>query len=155
LSNASELAETFRATNSEFLKVVEGLTNEQWRTPCPDVGWPVGVTAHHVAESLGTLTGLVQAVAAGAAVPPITAEALDQGNAEHATRAANATRAETTKLLQDGIAAGTEMIRSLNAEQLQKTAALPMGQMTNEQIVQLIMIGHTGIHSAGIKAATA
>ncbi|MEP6872438.1 MAG: hypothetical protein ABI939_11400, partial [Anaerolineaceae bacterium] len=105
-------------------------------------------------ESIGNVTGLVQALASGASVPAITADALDQGNAEHAARASTVTKMETTKLFRQNIDAGAAAIRSLNESQLQRTAVLPSGEMTAEQIVEGIMIGHTGMHIEGIRAAT-
>ena len=154
MTNRSEqLANQFEETNNTLLSLISGLSDEQWAKRCPDEGWTVGVTAHHVSESIGTLTGLVQAVAAGAAVPPITAEALDQGNADHAKRAAGVTREETTALLRQNIASGAAAIRTFNDNQLAKTVVLPMGELTAGQVVELIMIGHTGMHIGGIKAA--
>lgn len=153
-STSEALATKFEAANGEFLTLVEGLSEDQWRKSCADTGWPVGVTVHHVAESLGTLTGLVQALAAGAKVPEITAAALDSGNAEHAARAANVTRSETAGLLRDNLAAGALVIRGLNDPQLKATTRLPFGEMTAEQIVEGIMIGHTAMHIQGIKDAS-
>ena len=154
-STGESLAEKFEATNNELLSVVEGLSDHQWRMPCADEGWPVGVTAHHLAESLGRVTGLVQALASGAQLPAITMDSLNEGNAEHAVRAASVTRAETAKLLSDNIAAGAAMLRGLNDSQFAGTAALPFGEMSAAQIVEGIMIGHAGMHLQGIRAATA
>ena len=155
MSSSEELASKFEAKNGEFLKFVEGLSDDQWRKTCPGEGWTVGVTAHHVAESIGTLAGLVQAVASGATIPPITQATLDSGNAEHAARAANVTRAETAKLLGGNLAAGAKVIRGLDAGQLQRTATLPFGELSAEQIIEGIMIGHTGMHNEGIRSAAA
>src|SRR5690349_15699278 len=118
MTSTAELAEKFVATSAELQRVVEGLSETGWRTSCKDTGWPVGVTVHHVAESLGTLTGLVQALAAGAKLPDITAAALDAGNAEHARRAAGATHGETAKLLRDNVIAGETVIRALTDSQM-------------------------------------
>ena len=154
-STGESLAEKFEATNRELLGVVEGLSDKHWRMVCEGEGWPVGVTAHHVAESLGAVTGLVQAVATGAQIPPITMDMLNQGNAEHAVRAANVTKAETAKLLRENIAAGATLLRGLDDSQFAGTAMLPFGEMSAAQIVEGIMIGHTGMHIEGIRTATA
>ena len=154
-STGESLAEKVEATNNELLELVKGLSDQQWRMPCADEGWPVGVTAHHVAESLGNLTGLVQALASGAQVPPITMDALNQGNAEHALRAANVTKAETAKLLSDNIVAGAAALRGLNDGQFGAKATLPLGELSAAEIVEGIMVGHTGMHIHGIRAAIA
>ena len=152
-SKSDQLASQFEEANNGLLSLISGLSDEQWTKTCPDEGWSIGVTAHHVAESLGTLTGLVQGVAAGAAVPPITMDGLNAGNAEHAARAAGVTRDETATLLRDNIKSAASAIRGLSDDQLDKTATLPMGELTAAQIVEMIMIGHTQMHIGGIKAA--
>ena len=152
-SKSEELASQFEEANNGLLGLVSGLSDEQWKKTCADEGWSVGVTAHHVAESLGTLTGLIQALAAGAPVPTITAEALNEGNAEHAQRASNVSREETAALLRQNIQAASTAIRSLSDEQLARTAPFPMGELAAEQIVSVIMVGHPQMHTAGIKAA--
>ncbi|MEO6399148.1 MAG: DinB family protein, partial [Tepidiformaceae bacterium] len=152
-ATGESLAAKVEATNNELLETVEGLSDEQWAMKCADEGWPVGVTAHHVAESLAAVTGLVQAVANGAQVPPFTMEMLDKGNAEHAVRAANVTKAETAKLLRENIAAGSAALRGLQDDQFEKSATMPAGEMSAAQLVEGIMVGHAGMHLAGIKAA--
>jgi len=148
-----QLASQFEEANNDLLTLISGLSDEQWKKACPDEGWTVGVTAHHVAESLGTLAGLVQGVAAGAPVPPLTMDMLNEGNAEHAVRAVGVTRDETADLLRGNISTGAAAIRGLTDEQLEKKASLPMGEMTAAQIVEMIMTGHTQMHIGGIKAA--
>ena len=152
-SKSEQLASQFEEANNGLLSLISGFSAEQWAKTCADEGWTVGVTAHHVAESLGTLTGLIQGVAAGAPIPAITAEALDAGNAEHASRAAGVTREETAALLRGNIQTAGTVIRGLSDDQLQKTATLPMGALTAAQIVEMIMTGHTHMHIGGIKAA--
>jgi hypothetical protein len=153
-STSEALATKFEGANGEFLTLVDGLSDDQWRKSCADTGWPVGVTVHHVAESLGTLTGLVQALAAGTKVPEITAAALDSGNAEHAARAANVTKNETAGLLRGNLASGAKVIRGLSDSQMKATTVLPFGEMTAEQIIEGIMIGHTAMHIQGITDAS-
>ena len=152
-AKSEQLASQFEATNNDLLNLISGLSDEQWKKKCPDEGWTVGVTAHHVAESIGTLAGLVQGVAAGAPIPPLTMAMLNEGNAEHATRASGVTREETVTLLRENITSGAAAIRGLSDEGLQKKASLPMGEMTADQIVELIMTGHAQMHIGGIKAA--
>lgn len=148
------LATKVEATNNELLELLEGLTDEQWRMKCAGEGWAVGVTAHHVAESLGALTGLIQALAAGAQIPAISMADLDLGNAEHAVRAGAVTRQETARLLRDNITAGSAMLRGMDDSQFAGKATLPLGEMTAAQIVEAIMIGHAGMHLSGIRTAT-
>lgn len=149
-TNGESLAAQVEAANTELLSLVEGMSDVHWASRCKDETWPAGVTAHHVAESLGTLTGLVQAIASDASVPPISADALNHGNAEHAQRAANVGRGETAALLRSNIATAKTVVGGLSDEQLQKTAQFPRGPMSVEQIVQGILVGHVTMHEKSI-----
>lgn len=153
VTSSNELANKFMSTNRELQGLVDGLSEEQWQSVCADTGWSVGVTIHHVTESLSTLTGLVQAMASGAKVPEITAADLDAGNAEHAMRSANVTKRETAELLRTNLAAGETAIRGLGEAELKTTTVLPFGEMTAEQVIEGIMIGHTGMHIGGLRDA--
>jgi hypothetical protein len=144
------LAAKVESANSQLIPKLESMSDAQWSTPCKEETWPAGVTAHHVAESLGTLTGLVQAVAAGAPVPPISFDALNHSNAEHAKRAAGVGRPETVKLLRDNIVTAKTVISGLSDDQLQKTASFPAGPMTVAQIVEGILVGHAVGHGKSL-----
>jgi hypothetical protein len=152
-TNGETLAAQVDAANSKLLATVEGMSDAHWATPCKEETWPAGVTAHHVAESLGTLTGLVQAVASDAPVPPISFDALNQGNAEHAKRSANVGKAETAALLRSNIASAKTVISGLSDAQLEKTVQFPMGPMSLSQVIQGILVGHAVGHEKSILEA--
>jgi hypothetical protein len=149
-SKGADLAIRFEAANDNFVRKLEALTPEQWTKPCVEVGWPVGVTAHHVAEGHATIAQLVGGVGTGAALPPITREMLDANNAEHAQRAAGVTRAETVQLARTNGAQAAQVLRGLSDAQLQATAQLPgpagPQAMSAESIAENILIGHIGMH---------
>jgi hypothetical protein len=154
-TRGAQLAAGLEATNLDLLTYISGLSEAQWAKTCPDEGWTVGVTAHHVAEGLGLLAGFVQAMAAGAPVPPISQDALDGANAEHAARAAGATRDETAALLGANIQAAVAAVRTLTDDQLRNRAVLAGAELSLDQLVELILTGHAAGHLAGIRAATA
>jgi hypothetical protein len=52
---------------AELIAVVERCTEEQWRAACADEGWPVAVTAPHVADWWPEILPIVRALAAGEA----------------------------------------------------------------------------------------
>lgn len=151
-SQAELLADRFEQANKDFIATIEGTTPEQWARTCADVGWPVGVTAHHVAVSTGALAGLVRAMAAGQS-PSLSPEELDRMNAEHAQTAANCTRDETVEIARTTGADAAEALRSLTDRQLTNTADMGHGPMTLQQVIEMIVIGHPGMHLAGIRAA--
>ena len=90
---AEELAKRSEQANDELIAAVQSRSNEQGS---------VGVTAHHVGTSYGPIAGMVQALATGQPVPPLTAELLDASNAEHARQFAGCTKEETIELLRSG-----------------------------------------------------
>jgi hypothetical protein len=149
---SEELAKRFEQTNSEFAQAVESSSDAQWRAVCPDEGWAYGVTAHHVAVGTAGISGLVGALAAGAS-PALTQEQVDAGNAQHAKESANCTREETAKLLRDNGAAAAQMVRGLSDEQLAKQGSFVGHDMTVEQAVDGVLIGHIADHLASLKAA--
>ncbi|MEX1103846.1 MAG: DinB family protein [Dehalococcoidia bacterium] len=156
-SKGADLATRFEAANADFIQKIEGLSPEQWSKPCAETGWTAGVTAHHVAEDHAVLAQLIGGVASGASMPPITAQALDAMNAEHAQRAANVTRDETLQLARTNGAQAAQMLRGLSDEQLQNTItfATPAGDqtMTAAAVAQNVLIGHIGMHLPMIESA--
>ena len=148
-----QLASRFEASNTELITRVESMTDSEWAHPTAVEGWPAGVTAHHVAEAAASLTGLVQTVAQGGQLPPITMDMLNAGNAEHALRAANVTREETAALLRTNGEAAAKMLRSLSDEEFARTGVLPaMGApMSAQQFAENVLIGHMNMHGANIK----
>lgn len=152
-TKGAELADRFEQTNQGFIGKLEGLTPEQWGRPVDETGWSVGVTAHHVAEDHAVLSQLLGGVASGASMPPITSEALDSMNAEHAQRAGNVSRDETVQLARTNGAQAAQTLRGLSDEQLQNTIGLPAGQVTAEWVAENILIGHMSMHLPMIEKA--
>lgn len=152
-ARAQELARRLDEANAELARAVEACSDAAWALPCPEEGWPVGVTAHHVAASHPQVAGLVQLIANGQQLPPLTMDMLNRGNAEHAVTAAGCTREETLRLLRDNGPAASRVIAGLSDEQLDRTAELFMGPMSAEQLIEGAMIGHATGHLASMSAA--
>lgn len=155
---ADALASAFERANNAVIQAVEGCSADQWRAICKDEGWPVGVAAHHVAASHSSLLGLVQLVANGQEVPPITMEVIDAANAQHAQEFAHVSREETLELLHRDGATVASTLRGLTDEQLDRTAPMAFagGQAWSAQdLIERILIHHPDQHAASINAATA
>lgn len=156
-TTGESLAEKFEKTNNEILSKVESLSDAQWGRTSSE-GWLVGVTVHHIAESYTGLAGLVQTIATGGQVPQLTMEMINQGNAEHAIRAAGATKAETVQKLREAGAATSTMLRGLTDEQCAKTGMMPIagfGEMSAAQAAEALLVGHGAGHFEGVKSAVA
>ncbi len=153
-TRAEALAEQFEAANDELVAVVEACPADAWRRPCEGEGRTVGVTAHHVAVGHAGFAGLIGAVTQGQAVPTISLEALHEMNARHARDYADAGQAETLDALRrdgDGLA---RVVRGLSDEQLGLTTPVFGGrEMSVEQILERVVIGHPRQHLASIHAA--
>lgn len=157
MTKGDELAEAFESANQRLIERVQTLTDDQWAKTVEETGWSVGVTAHHLAESHAGLSGMVGAIARGERVPPVSPDALNRGNAEHAQRAARVTREETVALARENGAEAAAMLRSLSDGGLQNTFSFPArGEtrtMTAEDVARNVLIGHMGMHLAMIEKA--
>ena len=151
---AKALAERFEKANDDVIKAVEHSSDADWRANCADLGWSVGVTAHHIAMGHRGIGGLVQALANGRA-PGLTPEQIDQGNAEHARQFANCTKQETLDLLRANGKSAADGVRGLSDEQLNRKAAVLAGapELTVEQVVENVLIGHPQGHLQNMRAA--
>jgi hypothetical protein len=155
-SSAESLAKQFDEANSELISLVERCSDQQWQASCRGEDWSVGVTAHHVAGGHEALAGMVQLLASGQPLPPLTAEMLDQMNAQHAQQYATCGRAETIELLRKNGAAAGSIVRALSDEQLGRSAAMAMAggaPVSAHQMIENVLIGHAREHTASIRAA--
>jgi hypothetical protein len=152
---AAGLADRLESINAELIAAVEGCSQTAWTSECSGEGWPIGVTAHHVAESYLGFKSLIEGIANGADLPPITPEILDASNAQHAQEAAGCTAAETLDLLRTNGRALAEMVRGLSDQQLDRSAPLALagGASISAEKMAEFMIGHPTDHLASIRAA--
>lgn len=156
-TKSEELAQEFERENAGFISFVRGLTPGQWDAACPEEGWTIGVVAHHIAENHQILANLVKTIANGGAVPPITADYINGLNADHADRAVGCTKEETVEVATSGGAEAAAILRSFSAQQLGRTAVMPMmgGEVSAAVISEALVIGHIGMHLNSIRQALA
>jgi uncharacterized damage-inducible protein DinB len=145
---SAELAQRLSTLNQEILDFVERCPDSVWRAPCPDDGRSVGVVAHHIASSYPLLVQVVELVANGAPIPPITQEQLDHANAEHAIQHAQCTSEEVAHLLRTHGAAATATVSRLTDAQLDRLSQGELFgmQMSTQQVIELVLLGHTQLH---------
>ena len=150
---AEALATKFEAANNDVISMVESASDDQWKATTEEEGWPVGVVAHHIGGGHPLIAGLVQALASGAEIPPLTTEQLDQANAKHSEEHANCTKEETLEMLRTGGVAAAAAVRGLTDEQLDKTSTVIAGapDMSVEQVIENVMIGSAANHGASMK----
>jgi hypothetical protein len=155
-SKARELGDRFEQTATSFIEQVQALSESEWRTRTDAEGWTVAATAHHAATSSMPIMAMVDAAATGSPMPPFTPEMLNELNAKHAQDFAGCTRDETLAAMREGMAAAAKQVRGYSDEQLARSAMLPFGmEMTAEQIIENVLIGHIAGHGASIQSAAA
>lgn len=152
---ARTLARQLEHANHELAATIEGLSDAQWHAKTPGDTRSVGVVAHHVATSHKMVAGLVEAIAHGQPVPPITMDMVHQGNAAHAAQYAHCTKAETLALLRQNGAAAVATVRGLGDAELDRSVTFPLGTMSAAQVIERILIGHVHDHHGSIRRALA
>jgi ketosteroid isomerase-like protein len=157
-TQVATLVARFEEANQELIGEIERLSDEEWARTCPGEGWPVGVTAHHVAASHVAVARLVEAIAAAGELPPITMDTFDQINAAHAREHAGCGRAETVELLRGEGQAAAAIVAGLRDEQLDRTASaafLGGAEISARALIERVLIGHVAGHLESMRAAVA
>lgn len=155
-AKAEELATRFEAKAQEVTKVIDGLSDADWKKTTTAEKWPVGVVAHHIAQSHEMIAGIIKALADGKPGPNIPMDAIHAGNAKHAQDYAACTKAETLSLHRTGAAAAAAIVRSIPDEHLGRSGNVLVGMppMSAEQLAVGILCGHPDEHLASIRATT-
>jgi DinB superfamily len=159
-SRSERIADEFEAAQEGFIRLLESLTNEQWRmrgrnTPGQrindeDEARPLGVIAHHVAVNEEVIMGRIEAVMRDAPTQPVDFKVI---NAKHANEYADTTKAEVVSLLRDSGREIAKHLRAISDEKLDKARELPSGgTMTVQQRIERVLIGHITGHQGSIEA---
>jgi hypothetical protein len=145
-------AKELRKVTDELSRTIESMSDTAWQTKTGPENWPAGVAAHHVAGSTAQVAGLVQMIAQGQPLPPITQEMLNDANAQHATQFAGCTKADTLELLEKNTKDAEQLLRGLSDEQVEKTASIFGQTINNQWMIENILIHHVTDHGASIAA---
>lgn len=154
---AVALADQLTSVANEFAEILRTATDEQVTRTCPGDGWPVLLTAYHVAGAYRVNASWIRRLAAGETIAATRAQ-IDAGNAQMAQDTTVHTRAEVLTLLQDNFARLVETIRNLSDEQLKTSATFgPSGgqELTVKQVIRHVVIAHVNEHLADVRAALA
>lgn len=153
-ARAEQLARKFDESCAELNKVVEGLSDADWKKVTSAEKWPLGVVAHHVAEAHAGIGGLVHRVGKAEPLPGLTMDMIHANNARHAKEYANVTKAETLALLKANAEQTSALVRALSDEELDRSASLlgGMATMTAAQAIDGILINHVHEHLGSVRA---
>jgi hypothetical protein len=156
MSDRSEtLARKVEQANNALLATVQASTPDQWKAKCADGEWTQGFASFHAASSIGFITGMVQGLASGQTLPPMTMADIDQQNAGQHQEHAGATKEQALSLIGESSSASAQMVRGLTDAQLDRKAALLTGmpELSIEQVIEMLMIGHAAGHTDSIRKA--
>jgi hypothetical protein len=152
-ARSDRLAANVEEVNKALLAATEASSDEHWRAVRADGVWTQGFSAFHAASSIGFITGMVKGVAAGEPFPAPTMEDIDKGNAEMAKEhTGTCTKAQTIELIKESSPAAASLVRGFSDAELDPKTALLQGmpEMTVEQIIEMLLVGHAAGHTASI-----
>ena len=152
---AQALVQRFNAANGELISYIEGCTEDDLDRVTTDEGWPVRVTAHHLAVSHEPVAGLAQLIASGQPLPPLTQEVFHHGNAQHAAEYATVSKQTILDRLQSGGAQASAVVSGLSDEALDRAGHFTLlnGEISAQGVIENILIGHVRGHLDSIKTA--
>jgi len=152
---AQALAQHFTTLNAELISLIERSTESDLDQITTGEGWPVRVTAHHLAISHEPLAGLVQRIASGQPLPQLTLEMVHQANAQHATEYATVSKQAILDALQHSVAKAGTIISGLRDDALDRAVYFTLfnGDVTAQAAIEALLIGHVSGHLASIKRA--
>lgn len=158
-TRAARYATEFEAAQDEFIRLVESLSDEQWRMPGKnfpermndeDEGRPVGVIADHVAQVEPFIVERIQVMLAGDVPAPVDFRVV---NARHAAAHAAVKQADVVSRLRENKKRISDAVRAIPDSQLDKMRETPVGPMSIAQRLERVLIGHIKAHEGSIKAA--
>lgn len=150
-----ELVQRFNAANAQMISYIEGCSEADLDRVTEGEGWSVRVAAHHIAASHEPVAGLVQLIANGQPLPPLTMDMFHQMNAQHATEHATVSKQAILDDLQSGGAKASAAISGLNDEGLDRSGLITAfnAEMSAQGAIENILIWHISHHLESIKAA--
>lgn len=158
-TRSSRYAAQFEATQDEFIRLVESLSDEQWRKVGrnfpermndEDEGRPVGVIADHVAQTQPFIVERIQSMLAGIVPSPVDFRVI---NARHAAEHADVKQADVVARLRENKPRIADSVREIPDPQLDTMRETPVGPMSIAQRLERVLIGHIQAHAGSIKAA--
>jgi len=147
------LASQFEAKVMEATRLLEKLSDAEWKQTTATEKWTVAATAHHIASSYEPITRIIKTIAAGQTLPHFTRQMLDEMNAQHAKEFAACTKPETIALHTEGVAAAAAAVRGLSDAELAKSGTVFAGMpaMSAEDMVKGALLGHIDEHCGSIR----
>ena len=155
-ARAETLASTLETGADALATFASSMTPTEWETRLPKDGRKVGVVVHHVASVYPVEIHLAQTLAGGRPVEGVTADAIDEMNARHASEHEAVAKDAAIELLRQNSAAAAAAIRALSDEQLDQAASVSLyadAPLTCQFVLEDHAVRHSYHHLARIRAA--
>ena len=153
---SNDLAGRLEAGARALAQFAEGLTEDEWKLRLPHDGRTFGVVVHHVANVYPLEIELAQMVASGKPVEGLTANSIDEMNADHATKFEAVTKAQALELLSRNSAAAADAIRAFADEDLDRAVPVSLygdATLTCQFVLEDHAVRHSYHHLARLRAA--
>ena len=154
-TRAEELARRVEQGAAELITAVEGLSDAEWGTICPDEQRSVGVLVHHVGAAYPDEAEIITALASEGGMPDLTWDVVNQGNREEASRHTEVDKATAIALVRENAATAATVVRGLTDEQLDRVAPTELhwgAPLTVQFFVEHHPIAHPYMHLESIRA---
>ena len=151
-TRAGSLAKRFEEVHNDVLELAWATSEEEWSRQCHPTGWPIGGVFRHIARSYLLEMHCAAAFVSQSPFPPefMDWSLLDRWNIQFTI---NRPKDETVMLLQT---AGIT-ISALSDDQLNGVRYFPLADTdwSAEEMVEYVLIAHSGPHLEEIHAALA
>jgi hypothetical protein len=153
-SNA--LAERLEQGAQALADFASGLTEAEWQMRLPKDGRKIGVIVNHVASVYPVEVLLALTIAEGKPITGVTADNVDEMNAEHAKKNDAVTKVETLELLRRNSVAAAIAIRELGDDDLDRAALASLysdAPVTCQFVLEDHAVRHSYHHLARLRRA--
>jgi hypothetical protein len=153
-SNA--LAERLEQGAQALADFASELTEAEWQMRLPKDGRKIGVIVNHVASVYPVEILLALTIAEGKAITGVTADNVDEMNAEHAKKNDAVTKVETLELLRRNSVAAAIAIRELGDDDLDRAALASLysdAPVTCQFVLEDHAVRHSYHHLARLRRA--
>jgi hypothetical protein len=153
-SNA--LAERLEQGAQALADFASGLTEAEWQMRLPKDGRKIGVIVNHVASVYPVEVLLALTIAEGKPITGVTADNVDEMNAEHAKKNDAVPKVETLELLRRNSAAAAIAIRELGDDELDRAALASLysdAPVTCQFVLEDHAVRHSYHHLARLRRA--
>lgn len=139
---------------AELEQTLAPLDVEEWRRPCEDEGWPLGLVASHIGLGLDRQAGWIEEHSRSGEPHAFSWDETNELNAENARRRGLLSRMTSLRFLRDRAERIASLARGLSDEQLDAIVFSHQDKgRTAEWVLSVLACRHIDEHHRSIRAA--